>query len=447
MNLEDLDSAVDAVLVEHRYQVLAFIRRLALTVVIPVITLMLVHAWWAGEVVQLWLVAIELIVVTTTTAAAADLRRETVPRTAVLLTVGYGIICAAALVAYGPLLGSGVLQLGWVLTFVFFHGRWLWPTLAMGGLLTSVGIAHHLGWLTPGWAMPNGGIAAWLRMTATATAVASFAGFLSERVYAGMARSFLAETRARQAQAQAEREREASLASLAYAQRFESIGWMAGGAAHDVNNALMVLTAGLSVLRYKADPDDDLLDDMETALGRAGATTKQLVSFARPSDETAGTVSPANVIETLARNLRRLLPPGIQVETQIEARDVVPITAAVLEQVVLNLCLNARDALPGGGTLTLSCEPLDGGIRIVVADNGTGMDDHTKARAFEAFFTTKGTDRGTGLGLAMVRRLVERHHGRVELESSPGTGTRVTIWLPTMGRTTNVDESTAHRQP
>jgi signal transduction histidine kinase len=236
---------------------------------------------------------------------------------------------------------------------------------------------------------------------------------------------------------------------LQNAQRLESLGILAGGIAHDFNNLLTIITCNAQYLRQTttAGPAQvTAIQDIETAAAHATEMTRSLLAFSRPSKPQVRPIDANDLIGEVYRFLRRVLPATIEFRFQA---DPAPCTIAVdpgqMQQVLINLCLNARDALPAGGIMELetsrtSREDLPPGVqaqatqddyvRIRVRDNGVGMDADTLRQIFDPFFTTKSKDRGTGLGLAIVYRLVEVHKGIIDVDSRPGQGTRFDVYFP-----------------
>jgi signal transduction histidine kinase len=226
-------------------------------------------------------------------------------------------------------------------------------------------------------------------------------------------------------------------------QKMEAIGRLAGGVAHDFNNALVVILGWADLLRAKQnDPAcvREGLGEIVAAGNRAAGLTRQLLAFARKSVLSPRAVALAELIEELRGMLARLLPANIELTTQLPD-DIPPILAdpTQMHQALLNLCVNARDAMPDGGTLEISAalletsgapgQPPGTWVALSVRDSGAGMDEVTQARAFEPFFTTKG-ELGTGLGLSSVYGIVQQTQGYVRLESELGKGTKVTLLLP-----------------
>lgn len=232
--------------------------------------------------------------------------------------------------------------------------------------------------------------------------------------------------------------RAAAEASLQQAQRMEAIGRLAGGVAHDFNNLLTVmLTATDMINAVIADdhPAAEHVDAIREAASRGAEVTRQLLALSRHAPVEREIIDVNARIRGLAHILRRLLREDIHVRMDLaSALPVVRMDRGQLDQIVINLACNARDAMPRGGTLTFTTgvEALDGKPHVVlsVADTGDGMDDATRARVFEPFFTTKPPDRGTGLGLATVYGIIAQNQGRIEVESELGRGTRFVAWLP-----------------
>jgi len=217
--------------------------------------------------------------------------------------------------------------------------------------------------------------------------------------------------------------------------KIETIGELTAGIAHDFNNLLAVVIANSELLRDPlAEGTEEAMQDLEDlqAAARSGAELiRSLMTFARRGKPTIHPTHLGPVVEQAGRMLRRILPSAIQVQWEV-ATDLPPALAdpRSVRQILLSLATNARDAMPTGGILTVRLRHDGQALVLEVEDTGTGMDEETRARAFEPFFTTQPQGRGTGLGLAMVAQLVEEHDGTVELESEPEVGTRVIIRLP-----------------
>jgi signal transduction histidine kinase/ActR/RegA family two-component response regulator len=243
------------------------------------------------------------------------------------------------------------------------------------------------------------------------------------------------------------REREEALAKLFASQKMESIGKLTGGLAHDFNNLLAAILSNLDLLRKRL-PDDAkfrrLLDGAIHGAERGASLTARLLAFARRQELKPEAVDVAEMVSGMAELLERSLGASIQVETDIPSGlPAMHVDLNQLELALLNLAVNARDAMPFGGSLAISAgaetfadavpvPDLSPGdyIRISVTDNGVGMDETILAQAREPFFTTKGPGKGTGLGLSMVQGLAVQSGGALRLRSTPGQGTTVDLWLP-----------------
>jgi PAS domain S-box-containing protein len=223
---------------------------------------------------------------------------------------------------------------------------------------------------------------------------------------------------------------------LQRAQRLDLVGRLAGGIAHDFNNLLAAIL-GLSDLAVSELPGghpvrDDLRGIHDAAL-QAAALAAQLLAFGKPRPAPDRAVDLNAVVRRALQMLRGSLPPEVHVEPDLAGPELrVRADETQLQQVLMNLCLNARDAMPEGGRLRVrTAAAPDGGrdgVRLSVEDEGVGMSEAVLARVFEPFFSTK--ERGTGLGLAVVRQIVEGHGGRVEVASRPGRGSRFDVWWP-----------------
>ena len=232
---------------------------------------------------------------------------------------------------------------------------------------------------------------------------------------------------------------------LRQAQKMEAIGRLAGGIAHDFNNLLTVINGNAEVLRYRLGPDElGLADEIVRAGDQAATLTRQLLAFSRKSVLSPKVLCPNDTVESVRNVLARLVGERVELITALDdAVGCVKIDPGQLEQALLNLAVNARDAMPTGGTLTIRTRAWIGHARIEVADTGVGMDEATKARVFEPFFTTKPVGEGTGLGLATVQTILEQAGGAVGVRSAPGQGTTFFLDLPLCGEAPCLDEDVA----
>ncbi len=225
---------------------------------------------------------------------------------------------------------------------------------------------------------------------------------------------------------------------LRQAQKMEAVGRLAGGVAHDFNNLLTIINGyGEIVLAGlpEGNPVRGLVAQMKQAGDRAASLTRQLLAFSRQQVIVPQILDLNGVVTDAAKLLRRLIGEDIELTTALDpALGRVKADPGQVEQVLMNLAVNARDAMPAGGTLTVETANVerDGGryVLLRVADTGCGMDAATKARVFEPFFTTKGPGKGTGLGLSVVHGVVQQAGGRIEVDSEPGRGTTFRVYLP-----------------
>ncbi|NUO51718.1 MAG: PAS domain S-box protein [Polyangiaceae bacterium] len=221
---------------------------------------------------------------------------------------------------------------------------------------------------------------------------------------------------------------------LRHAQKMEAVGALASGVAHDFNNVLQsIIGLGWMALKKDARPSEvrEHVEAIVRTARRGGAVAGRLTSFARRGKTVSGTQEIDVMVQEVSALLTHLLTEDITVELSLDAPGaVVNADAAQLEQILMNLAANARDAMPHGGKLLIQTSLEEDVARLVVTDTGGGMDAATLARIFEPFFTTKCAGRGTGLGLASVKSLIQQLGGRVEVRSALGQGTTVRLELP-----------------
>ncbi|PIW89029.1 MAG: hybrid sensor histidine kinase/response regulator, partial [Nitrospirae bacterium CG_4_8_14_3_um_filter_44_28] len=240
-----------------------------------------------------------------------------------------------------------------------------------------------------------------------------------------------------------------------HSQRLESIGTLAGGIAHDFNNILTAITGYGYILKMKAkegDPAKTYIEQILASADRAADLTQSLLAFSRKQISAPEPVKLKAVIENAKRIIQRVIGENIELRTEISGEELTAMAdSAQMEQVLVNLCTNARDAMPEGGILAIKVKRVSGGkirqalvtgidainieqdkgyAEISVIDTGTGMDEKTREHIFEPFFTTKEVGKGTGLGLAMVYGIIKQHHGHISVESEEGKGTAFRIYLP-----------------
>ncbi|MFN9704815.1 MAG: response regulator, partial [Planctomycetota bacterium] len=239
--------------------------------------------------------------------------------------------------------------------------------------------------------------------------------------------------------------REAQKRSLR-AQRLESIGTLAGGVAHDVNNSLAPILLATGMLRERHPESGELLDLMESSARRGASMVRQLLTFAKGVDGNRVPVPPQILLAELERIVRNTFPKNIELQFVCD-----PATAAVvgdstqLHQVLLNLCVNARDAMPAGGSLAVEVAAVDVAeldvrafgegrpgphVRFAIHDTGSGIAPELLDRIFEPFFSTKSPEKGTGLGLSTTLGIVRSHGGFMRVQSQPGAGSEFAVYLP-----------------
>ena len=241
------------------------------------------------------------------------------------------------------------------------------------------------------------------------------------------------------------REREAALAQVHEMQKMESLGQLTGGVAHDFNNLLMGIIGSLNYLAKQPPTDpkaQHLLNAARESAERGAALTKRLLAFARRQELRPEAVDVRRLAEGMTEMLQRSLGPTIQIETEFDRNlALISVDPNQLELAILNLALNARDAMPDGGRLRIAGQreatpagppSLKGGdyVRMTVTDTGFGMDETTLKRCSEPFFTTKEVGRGTGLGLSTVLGLAVQSGGGMRISSVLGEGTTVELWFP-----------------
>ena len=248
---------------------------------------------------------------------------------------------------------------------------------------------------------------------------------------------------------------------LRQSQKMEAVGQLAGGVAHDFNNLLQVIGGYMELVLADLpadDPHSEELHEVAAAADRAKVLVRQLLAFSRRQSMHPETLDLDILIANLAKMLRRLIGEHIELRhTTLDTQHLVYADPGQIEQVLMNLCINARDAMPDGGTISITtrhvmldsaavaahpaAKPGDYTL-LTVSDMGTGMSEDVRAHLFEPFFTTKGEGKGTGLGLATVYGIVMQHNGLIDVQSELGKGTAVHVYLPTA-----LEASTEHGVP
>lgn len=241
---------------------------------------------------------------------------------------------------------------------------------------------------------------------------------------------------------------------LFQAQKMEAIGQLTGGIAHDFNNLLMAVLGSLEILKKRMPQDpalSPLVDNAMLGAQRGAALTQRMLAFSRRQELQVETIDVSELLRGMMDMVARSLGPVSSLETEFpESLPTIATDPAQLETAVLNLVVNARDAMPGGGLIRIKATEEvvpDGGtmpaghyVRVAVADEGEGMDEETLKQAVTPFFTTKGVGKGTGLGLSMVQGLAGQSGGRLVLKSRLGEGTTAELWFPVTGAENTVEE-------
>ncbi len=245
---------------------------------------------------------------------------------------------------------------------------------------------------------------------------------------------------------------------LQHAQKMEAIGLLAGGVAHDFNNILTALRGYADLAKMKLPggyPGVEYLEEIIKSSNRASDLTRSLLAFSRKQTINLKPVNVNSIIRNVGNLLARIIGEDIQLRTDVTDQDLVVVAdTGQVEQILMNLATNARDAMQSGGLLTVKTEPFEIGqdflkrhgfgrqgnyALVTVSDTGIGMDAGTRSRIFEPYFTTKETGKGTGLGLSMVYGIVKQHRGYIIVESEPGRGTIFKIYLPRVQSRTQED--------
>jgi PAS domain S-box-containing protein len=240
-------------------------------------------------------------------------------------------------------------------------------------------------------------------------------------------------------------ERRMADTQLRHAQKMEAVGQFTGGAAHDFNNLLTAILGSLEILRTRlpADPRTlALLDNAVLAAKRGSSLTQRMLAFARRQELKQEVIDVSQLVGNMSDLVERSVGSAVSVTMELDPKQILILSDAnQLENAILNLVINARDAMPDGGQIRLTVHEHTvseghGGLapgryaRVDVRDSGVGMDAATLARATEPFFTTKGVGKGTGLGLSMADGVAGQSGGRLVVHSAPGQGTTVEMWLP-----------------
>ncbi len=234
---------------------------------------------------------------------------------------------------------------------------------------------------------------------------------------------------------------------LAQSQKLEAIGTLSGGIAHDINNVLGIIVGASETAKTKSDSKElhNYLNMILDAANRGSSVVRQLLFFTRAQEVELKPRSIKNIIKNIKNILRYSLPKSVHLKVDLQAEeDTVNTDENLLEQTLLNLCINSHEAITGQGTITISTRDISNQqmvqnfdtnqktdfIAVSITDTGIGMDENVKSKIFDPFFTTKEKGKGTGLGLSLVHRVIKQHHGYISVESEVGKGSVFTIYLP-----------------
>jgi signal transduction histidine kinase len=354
---------------------------------------------------------------------------------------GYAVLCASMVAVLGTsLVLRGVAYHVHFLPRVFgivlalpallLGRRALWISLAVLVAGAAFGVLREQGVLWPMAPLPPetsplGTIGAVLAtMVLFAIVMDRFGAALSVALRASIARQH-------ELEAEAARRREAQML-LVQTRKMEALGRLSAGVAHDFNNILTSILGCTALCRRAlpaGSPERADLDEIEEASRRGAELTRRLLAFAREQPTAPRLIQVETVTRSMLPMLRRLVGDQVEIELRMSPTPgVVHMDPTQLEQVLVNLAVNARDAMPSGGTLTIETTVTDDAVGIEVRDSGVGMDEATRLRAFEPFFTTK--ERGTGLGLATCYGIVRQAGGEITVDSAPGAGTTFRLRLP-----------------
>jgi len=360
---------------------------------------------------------------------------------AVTLSAACLVVAGSAVVQRG-LAATPVLLLGLsVLLAALFVGRvaMIASLVALGGVVALAGRPESAATFSP-WATSIGVVCAVGILTILVR-------FVVGRLESALEHSSQALKQLQTEQALRERAQDEltrAQAALLQTQKLDAVGRLAGGVAHDFNNTLQVVLGWTELLRAETQPEQiqDGIEQIRGAAERSRGLTRQLLTFSRPELCSPTRVELHEFLSSFVTSYRRLLPDDISLVADSGQDLAILMDDGHLSQVLLNLVLNARDAMPTGGSLALTAafrarEALPpavagfpgGAVEIAVTDTGTGMDEATRSRVFEPFFTTKGT-RGTGLGLSTVYGVVQQAHGAIDVQSALGQGTSVRLFFP-----------------
>jgi signal transduction histidine kinase len=353
-----------------------------------------------------------------------------------------GFVAAGGAVVLRGLAAAPVLLLGFaVLIAALFLGRagMLGSLILAGGIVAIFGRPEPVAAFSP-WSSA-------IDVVCVAGVMTVLVEFVVRRLEGSLQHTSQALRRLRAEQALRERTQDEltrAQATLQQTQKLDAVGRLAGGVAHDFNNTLQVVLGWTELLRSETQPQQmqDGIEQIRAAAERSRGLTRQLLTFSRPEMRAPTRVELHDFLPELVKSYRRLLPDDISIVARTVPDLAILMDEGHLSQVLLNVVLNARDAMPTGGTVAViakftareelpsAASGFDrGAVEIEVTDTGMGMDEEIRSRVFEPFFTTKG-QRGTGLGLSTAYGVVQQAQGVIDIQSAPGKGTSLRLFFP-----------------
>ena len=363
-------------------------------------------------------------------------------RRAAVLVLGFMAYSVLNIASFGPLIGvAPALSAAVICAAIYFHRAGVVACIVaipLGGV--ALYFSMNAGWLPfPDVSLGDVSRASnWWRMGPGFVVGLGAVGVVLAFVFARFERTI---EQTVEAMKSLELERDArtqAQGALAQSQRMEAVGRLAGGVAHDFNNALVVILGAAEMLRKglpEGSSEAALSEDLVGAARNATEITRQLLTLGRRDVTRARSVDVDEALQQVGRAVTRLVPDGVEVSVNSTTEARIWFDLAQLDQVLINLCINARDAMPEGGRISISAtaDSQEERVCIEVRDEGVGMDEATRTRIFEPFFTTKAEGKGTGLGLATAFGIIDASGGSIDCESVPGQGTVFRISLPSTG--------------
>jgi signal transduction histidine kinase len=344
----------------------------------------------------------------------------------VLMNVVAGLLLLQA----GPFIGVGFLMVGAVLTTSLFLGRRaaFVAYLLFCLLLLVIAIQSASVSITSAWDLEP---LVWRRVGIGLVVGFGIISWVLIRMFEQLKSSLEAANEVASRERELEKQKERIVKHAMQIERLESLRILAGGVAHDFNNSLVVIRAGIDMLEEVVPAEElELLKMMRESANAAAETARSLTTFSRQRRDKSETCFPASVAKNVSRRARKLFDSDIQIEWELDETPAAQIGSATFEEVLLQLLLNAKDSSPSGGIVKVHVSAIHGNVKVEVSDSGEGIPESLIDRVFEPFFTTKG-EQATGLGLALVWSHVQRCGGDVHVTSKVGVGTTFTFTIPT----------------